>query len=291
MGISYETDTLVETPQELLVDPSYLEWDELPGHLDLPESDGTFVKNFQEHPQSLLLTDSFSPVLKEIRPLGDYCIGQDSGIYWKLTEPVLDGVLSPDWFCVLGVPCLLGGTFRRSYVLWKEKVRPLIAMEFVSGTGKEERNTTPQKGKFWIYEQGIQVPYYVIYEGFVGRVEVYHLEQKRYQKMVPNQRGHYPIVPLGIELGIWQGVYQNKHMPWLRGWDKNGNLLLTNEEKNEQANREIVQERLRVECERLEKEQERQRAEQERQRAEQERQKNEYLLARLREMGIDPDNL
>jgi hypothetical protein len=29
-----------------------------PDHTQLPESDGTFVKNFQEHPQSLLLTDT-----------------------------------------------------------------------------------------------------------------------------------------------------------------------------------------------------------------------------------------
>ncbi|MBD2134709.1 Uma2 family endonuclease, partial [Sphaerospermopsis sp. FACHB-1094] len=28
----------------------------LPDHTQLPESDGTFVKNFQEHPQSILLT-------------------------------------------------------------------------------------------------------------------------------------------------------------------------------------------------------------------------------------------
>ncbi|MBD2575705.1 Uma2 family endonuclease, partial [Arthrospira platensis FACHB-971] len=30
----------------------------LPDHTQLPDSDGTFVKNFQEHPQSILLTDS-----------------------------------------------------------------------------------------------------------------------------------------------------------------------------------------------------------------------------------------
>jgi hypothetical protein len=30
----------------------------LPDHTQLPDSDGAFVKNFQEHPQSILLTDS-----------------------------------------------------------------------------------------------------------------------------------------------------------------------------------------------------------------------------------------
>ena len=42
----------------------------LPDHTQLPESDGTFVKNFQEHPQSLLLTSSIRPVLDQLHPDG-----------------------------------------------------------------------------------------------------------------------------------------------------------------------------------------------------------------------------
>ena len=30
----------------------------LPDHTQLPDSNGTFVKNFQAHPQGILLTDS-----------------------------------------------------------------------------------------------------------------------------------------------------------------------------------------------------------------------------------------
>lgn len=59
----------------------------LPDHKQLPESDGTFVKNFREHPQSLLLTSSIRPVLNQLHPDGRYCIGQDCGIYWRLTDP------------------------------------------------------------------------------------------------------------------------------------------------------------------------------------------------------------
>lgn len=54
----------------------------LPDHTQLPESDGTFVKNLQEHPQSILLTDSITPILQRRHPEGNYCIGQDSGIYF-----------------------------------------------------------------------------------------------------------------------------------------------------------------------------------------------------------------
>ncbi|MEI2419217.1 Uma2 family endonuclease, partial [Arthrospira platensis SPKY2] len=40
----------------------------LPDHTQLPDSDGTFVKNFQEHPQSILLTDSILSTLDSLHP-------------------------------------------------------------------------------------------------------------------------------------------------------------------------------------------------------------------------------
>ncbi len=42
----------------------------LPDHTQLPDKDGTFVKNFQEHPQSILLTDSIEPILARRYPDG-----------------------------------------------------------------------------------------------------------------------------------------------------------------------------------------------------------------------------
>ncbi|MDZ8023199.1 MAG: Uma2 family endonuclease [Nostoc sp. SerVER01] len=246
-----------------------------PDHTQLPESDGTFVKNFQEHPQSILITDSIQPILQKLHPDGQYCIGQDCGIYWRMTDPPEKGAVAPDWFYVANVPPLLDGQIRRSYVIWREFIAPLIALEFVSGDGSEERDQTPWKGKFWIYEQVIRTPFYGIYEVDKASVEVYHLIEGKYQPLPTNERGHYLIHPLGVELGIWHGVYQNMELPWLRWWDLQGNLLLTGDERAEQ--------------ERQRAEQERQRAEQESQRAEQERQRNEILIAQLRSLGVEPD--
>jgi Uma2 family endonuclease len=152
----------------------------LPDHKQLPDSDGTFVKNFQEHPQSIVLTSSIAPVLEKLHPDGRYCIGQDSGIYWRMMEPPEKGAEAPEWFYVPNVSPLLDGEYRRSYVLWKEFVSPLIAIEFVSGNGSEERDTTPpseteKAGKFWVYEQAIRVPFYVIFDGFRDNLEAYHL--------------------------------------------------------------------------------------------------------------------
>ncbi len=72
----------------------------LPDHTQLPDSDGKFVENFLEHPQSILITDSIKPLLEQRHPDGQYCIGQDSGIYWRLTDPLEKGAEAPDWFYV-----------------------------------------------------------------------------------------------------------------------------------------------------------------------------------------------
>src|SRR5437660_11330358 len=91
----------------------------LPDHTQLPESDGSFVKNDQEHPQSMLLTDTIQPILNERYPGGQYLIGQDLGIYWRLAEPPeppYAGSVAPDWDCVLNGPRTLGGVMPRSYL-------------------------------------------------------------------------------------------------------------------------------------------------------------------------------
>ncbi|MBD2447730.1 Uma2 family endonuclease [Nostoc sp. FACHB-152] len=249
----------------------------LPDHTELPESDGTFVKNFQEHPQSILLTDSITNVLQQLHPDNQYCIGQDCGIYWRLTEPPERGAEAPDWFYVPNVPPMLNGKFRRSYVLWQEYVAPLIVLEFVSGDGSEERDKTPLNGKFWVYEQAIRVPFYGIYEVNQASVEVYHLVDGHYELVTANERGHYVIPPMGVELGIWQGQYKNSAAPWLRWWDAQGNLLLNSDEKSQQLTSQLEQEHERSHQLALQLEQEQQRA--------------ERLAERLRQLGIDPNSL
>jgi Uma2 family endonuclease len=239
----------------------------LPTHLDLPETDGAIVENFLEHPQSFLLSSSIWPVLRELHPEGNFVIGQDSGIYWKLTDPPLDGCRSPDWYYVPDVLPSEEGQYRRSYVLWQEIIPPLIIIEYVSGTGREERDPTPWKGMFWVYERAIGASYYVIYEVEHSRIEAYHLVNNRFVRMEPNARGHFEIPELGVELGLWHATYMNYTVPWLRFFDPQGNLLPSAEERAEQ---------------------ERQRAEQEHHRAEHERQRAEQLAAKLRALGIDP---
>lgn len=232
-----------------------------PDHTQLPESNGEFVKNFQEHPQSIILTDSLGPRLRQLHPDGNYAIGQDCGIYWRETDPPEKGAEAPDWFYVPGVPPQLDGKVRRSYVLWREYLAPYIALEFASGDGTEEKDQTPlaansKPGKFWVYEQIVRIPYYGIYIIGQQHLELYRLVNGHYELVPANARGHYPIEQLDVELGLWQGAYQNQDMKWMRWWDAEGNLLLTGEE-----------------------------------RAEQERQARQAAIPRLLEMGLTPEQV
>jgi Uma2 family endonuclease len=278
----------------------------LPDHKQLPDSDGTFVKNFQEHPQSIVLTSSIAPILEKLHPDGRYCIGQDSGIYWRMMEPPEKGAEAPDWFYVPNVAPLLDGEYRRSYVLWKEFVAPLIAIEFVSGNGSDERDTTPpseteKAGKFWVYEQAIRIPFYVIFDGWKDNLEVYQLLNGRYAKMQSNDRGHYPIPPMGVEIGLQQAGTTS----WLRWWDESGDLLLTGDEraiaeKQARLGAEAIadQQRLIADQQRLIADQAslaQQKAEaiadQERQEKLLERQQKEKLANYLKSLGINPDEI
>jgi Uma2 family endonuclease len=270
---------------------------ELPDHTQLPDKDGSIVANFQEHPQSNMLTECLLPRLREVYPDGQFCIGCDSGIYWRHTKEPLDGCKAPDWFFVPGVPPMLEGKFRRSYVLWQEGVRPLVLIEYVSGDGSEERETTPYKGKFWVYEQGICSPYYAIYEVEKASVELYALEKGRYRLVQANPAGRFPLEPWRVELGIWQGRYRDMDLPWLRVWDADTGKFLPLAEERAEAAESLVDDtrrRLDEECERAETERKRaQNAEaardEERQRAETQSKRAEQLAEKLRAHGIDPD--
>ena len=74
-----------------------------------------------------------------------------------------------------------------------------------------------------------------IFDAWKDILEVYHLVDGRYAKMEPNERGHFVIAPMAVELGLQQQVQQHEMTTWLRWWDADGNLLLTGDERALQA--------------------------------------------------------
>jgi hypothetical protein len=268
-----DMSTVVSTPGGLIPEPLP---PRLPTHLELPDKDNQPVRNSVETPLGKLLCETLEPVLHKLHPEGNYFIGLDVGIYWRWqADNPISGAKSPDWYYVANVPADLNGKWRRSYVLWQERVPPALILEFASDDGTEDRDNTPNTGKFWVYEQRIRPSYYGIFDAETGLLDMFVLEKTGFVPMQPNEHGRFEIVPLGLELGIWKGSCGNGEAHWLRWWDKNGTMLPNALEREQELREQATRER-------REKEQARSLAEQERREKEALQQEIERLKEQLR---------
>ena len=221
-------------PATLIAPRFVAEW---PDHTGLPDEDGVPARSALEFPQSNILTESFLPRLQAMHPDHHFMIGCNSGIYFDYTDPVLAGCRAPDWFYVPGVYAMLEGKVRRSLAMWKELVRPYLLIEYVGGDGSEERDRTPGKGNFWIYENAIGAGYYVIFDSWQRTLEMFVHDGESYQAVAPNEAGRFLIEGPNLELGIWDGEYRNQTAPWLRVWDPaTGKMVPNLEERIRAAN-------------------------------------------------------
>jgi dipeptidyl aminopeptidase/acylaminoacyl peptidase len=172
-------------------------------------------------------------------------------------------VKAPDWLYVASANPI--ESTRRSYTPHAEGDLPTIVMEFLSDVDGSEysvkRSFPP--GKWFFYEQILQVPIYVIFEPEGGLLEFYQLRNDRYELVLPDSDGRHWIAEMNLFLSTWRGDKEGRSGYWLRWWDESRTMLPWAMEQIEQ----------------------------ERQRAEQERQRAERLMAYIRSQGIDPDNL
>ncbi len=265
-------------PDWRLADPATL-----PTMYDLPSEDPEepgMPDEFHVY-QPQLLTQTFRP---PGYPLDQVFAAIDMNLYYDVTHT--RRYKRPDWFGVVGVAEQVDQG-RLSYVIWHERVAPLIVIELLSpSTIEEDQGNTPRgqtiPSKWEVYEQILKIPYYVLSTRMTTILEIFELNGSVYQKL-PRQTLWIPSIQLG--LGLWEGEYHRRHRQWLRWYDAEGQWILTPEE----------QERQRAETERQRAETERQRAETERQRAETEQQRAskaeaelDHLRQRLRELGVDP---
>ncbi|BAZ23744.1 hypothetical protein NIES4073_46330 [Kalymmatonema gypsitolerans NIES-4073] len=144
-------------------------------------------------------------------------------------------VKAPDWAYVRSIR-VSREEVKRSYTPELQGDIPVIVMEFLSDTEGGEYSSKPTypPGKWFFYEQVLEVPNYVIFEPDTGELEVYQLnDSKRYQLRNPDANNRYWIAEMGLFLGIWQGTRENRTGYWLRWWDENGKLLLWGSERAE----------------------------------------------------------
>jgi hypothetical protein len=195
-------------------------------------------------------------------------------------------VKAPDWVLVPSVQPLPEGEMRRSYTPQIEGDIPAIVMEFISETEGSEYSINPHYpyGKWYFYERILKVPVYGLFHPKTGELDVHRLMGSQYEQLLPNEHNRYWIEEINLFLGVWRGQKAKTTATWLRWWDQGGELLLWGCEQ-------VEAERQRAEQERQRAEQEQQRAEQAEQQLEQERRSRQQLFAKLKTMGIDPDEL
>lgn len=254
----------------LAITPTYkITWEKLPDDFVLPDDP---VDNINQPALAAALTES----LQSAGKLPDTALTPTNyGICATIDGKI--AVKAPDWAYIpqITVP---RSQVVRSYTPRLQGEVPLLVLEFLSDTegGEYSVKDTYPPGKFFFYEQILQVPNYGIFDPVTGTLELYRLgKEARYQKESAQGQGQFWIPEMELFLGVWQGKRETRDGYWLRWWDDRGNLLFWGAE--------------RVETERQRTEAERQRAESEHQRAETERQRAERLATQLRAAGIEPE--
>ncbi len=250
----------------------------LPTMYDLPSED----------PEELGLPDEFHDLQPQLLSAtlrlsdgdaSDMFTGTDLNLYYDPNHPLWHK--RPDWFLVIGVPRLYDQRdLRLSYVIWQERVSPLVVVELLSpGTEKEDLGETSREPdepptKWDVYEQILKIPYYLVFDRYTDTLRAFQLTNDRYQELdLSDRRLWVPALNLG--LGLWQGSYQGITRLWLRWYDQQGEWIPTDAEANQ---------RLQQEAER-----DRQRAEIAEARAQDAEARANALAQRLRELGIDPN--
>ncbi|MEM6840157.1 MAG: Uma2 family endonuclease [Cyanobacteria bacterium P01_C01_bin.120] len=168
----------------------------------------------------------------------------------------------PDFFVVLGTE----RKPRKSWVVWEEGGRyPNVIVELLSeSTAKTDRGLKKQ-----IYQDIFRTPNYFWFDPDSLEFEGFQLMNSTYEPLPTNEQGWRWSEQLELYLGV--------HNQQLRFFTPTGDLVLSPEEQ-------AAAERLRADTEQ-------QRADAEQQRADAEQQRKEALAAKLRELGIDPDQL
>ena len=176
------------------------------------------------------------------------------GLFYRVHHPPL----VPDMLLSLGVeiPEDVWSKSHRAYFVWEFGKPPDVVIEVVSN--KEGHEADSEVTDY----AAIGVKYYAVFDPeqlLSGRLlRLYELHGASY---VERTGLWMPDINLGLRL--WEGTYEGLAANWLRWFDQQGKLIETGAE----------------------------RAEQEHQRAEREHKRAERLAHKLRQLGIDPDEL
>ena len=246
-------------PETLTIDeqqPDYRDELVIPDVSHLVTEDDTPVDNIISEKQMRLLTEPLYSSWSggpqgERRP---FAVFANVGLFSSLHEPPLvpDVMLSLD----VSVHPDFHEKPHRSYFFWEYGKAPDVAIEIVSNReGNEDGSKLDRYAR-------IGVRYYVIFDPDLWlseeKLRVYELHARQY---LP--RADWQLPDTGLSLTLWEGEFEGIREPWLRWCDAAGHLIPTGAERAQQAEERAIS-------------------------AEE---KAARLAARLREMGIDPEQV
>ena len=181
----------------------------------------------------------------------DWFFGVDMAIYDREGQRQRKPTVVPDGFLALGVTRRKGEFGRLSYVLAEEQnTVPLLVLEYLSRTYGGEYDK-----KLRIYRD-LEVLYYLVYNPQGRRkhqkLELYELKGGEYDRS--SQSDPFWLPEIGLGIGRVEGILSGIKMEWLSWFDESGTPYPLVEEV-----------------------------------AERERQRADRLAAKLKALGIDPD--
>ncbi len=238
------------------------DWEEeipRPDVSNLITEDDTPVDNQFSEKEMRLLTES---IHASWHPGFPFVAMANVGVYVALNRPAI----VPDVLLTTHVEPLqdLMNKEHRAYFSWMFDGKvPDVVIEIVSNTKGGELDT-----KLRNY-QHMGVTWYAVFDPmhYISEetLRVFALERSVYQLQDKQTLGE-----LGLALKLWEGEFEGVTHQWLRWSDPNGKILLTGQER---ASLESA------------------RATKEARRAVAEARRADILAAKLRELGVDPDNL
>jgi Uma2 family endonuclease len=181
----------------------------------------------------------------------DWFFGVDMGIYFAPDKPQI----VPDGFLSLGVKRFIGEEGRLSYVLWEENhTVPIFALEVVSKTYNDEyEHKKSDYAQLGILYYAIYVPNRRYRRRKHDLLEIYKLVDGNY---ILQSGDRVWMSEINLAIGQERGTYLGRTREWLYWYDEQGHKYPTPEE--------VIQI---------------------------ERQRTERLAAKLRELGINPEDI
>ncbi|MGD1913861.1 MAG: Uma2 family endonuclease [Rivularia sp. (in: cyanobacteria)] len=228
----------------------------IPDASKLVTEDDTPVDNFASAKQQRLLVSSLYSSLQN----QTFLAAANVGIYHIYKQPPI----VPDVFVSFDVqvPENWWDKNNRCYLVWEFGKPPEVVIEIVSNKIGDELGD-----KLKTYEH-MRVSYYIVYDPtqqLGEKLRIYQLVGRRYQEISENWLEH-------IELGLtlWEGEFEGRQDTWLRWCYQDGTVLPTGDERAQTAEQQV---------------------EDEKQQKEQALSRAELLAEKLREMGVNPDDL